>query len=207
MANVLGVETFKFDYTTDNLHDLCTDKFDIVLLRSSIIFCDQLENLLKSIDEILKEGGYVLVETITPALGEVFWWQQMEYKFPVIYSQEFIEKLFYKYGFSLKVAHREYGSYTKNKWRRQASIARKLFTWLVDYPMMMAFYSIAPKRKIPIDQQTHHKMLTQIWQKKRFSAGDSAPIYRNTRVGDSIRSTHFTQVYNGWLRPSNKDRV
>jgi len=199
MGALLGVEAYKFDYITDSLDEIFQEKFDIVLLRSSIIFCDQLERLILSIDRILNEGGYVLVETITPTLGEVFWWQQMEYKFPVIYSQEFIEKVFYKHGYSLLVAHREYGDYVSNKWRRRTKIARKLFTWLIDYPMMLAYYFMAPKRKIPIDQRSHHKMLTQIWKKQHFKDGDPAPIYRNTQIGDDAQSTHFTQVYNGWL--------
>jgi hypothetical protein len=156
--------------------------------------------LLGSINDILNEGGYVLVETITPTLGEVFWWQQMEYKFPVIYSQEYIEKIFYKHGFSLRVAHREYGSYIKNKWRRKTSIGRRLFTWIIDYPMMAIYYLIAPKRKIAIDQKTHHKMLTQIWKKKRFSTGDEEPKYINSNIDHIVQSTHFTQVYNGWMR-------
>jgi len=200
MQSVLGIEALKFDYKIDNLSDIVQEKYDVVLLRSSIIFCDNLDKLLRSINSVLNDDGFVLVETITPSLGEVFWWQQMEYKFPVIYSQEFIEKIFYKHGYTLKIVHREYGDYIKNKWRRKTSLGRKMFTWFIDFPMMVFYYALAPKRKIPIDQKTHHKMLTQIWRKRRFSEFDAAPKYINSRIGDDIQSSHFTQVYNGWLR-------
>ena len=66
--------------------------------------------------------------------------------------------------------------------------------------MMTIYYLIAPKRKISIDQKTHHKMLTQIWKKKRFVTGDIEPKYINSNIDDIVQSTHFTQVYNGWLK-------
>jgi 2-polyprenyl-3-methyl-5-hydroxy-6-metoxy-1,4-benzoquinol methylase len=200
MSKVLGIEAVKYSYLTDKLENIFDEKFDIVLIRSSIIFCDDLEKLIESVNSILEDGGIVFVETIIPTLGEVFWWQQMEFKFPRIYSQEYIEKLFYKYGFSLKFAHREYGSYTINKWRRKTTLGRTFFTWFVDFPMMLLYYLFSPKSSIAIDQKTHHKMLTQIWQKKQFNMGDASPIIKDSNISKDIQSTHFTQVYNGWLK-------
>ena len=163
MSDILGVNAVTFDYTKDRIDVLFKEKFDIILIRSSIIFCPNLNIFIQSLRKILNPEGYVLLETILPTLGEVFWWQQMEYKFPFIYSQETLEKYFYKFGFSLKYGDRAYGSYTSIKRRGTKTLARKIFTWLIDYPMVLAYYYMAPKRKIPIDHKLHHKMLTQIW--------------------------------------------
>lgn len=204
MSKVLGIDAVKYNYLTDKLDSIFEEKFDVVLIRSSLIFCDDLENLLSSVYSILDDDGLVFVETIIPSLGEVFWWQQMEFKFPRIYSQEYIEKIFFKYGFSLRFTHREYGSYTRNKWRRKTTLGRKLFTWFIDFPMMLVYYLFAPKSSIAVDQSTHHKMLTQIWQKKHFVIGDPSPIVKDSIISKNIQSTHFTQVYNGWLKDLKK---
>jgi len=200
MSDVLKIETARFDYVKDRLQDIFAEKFDIVLLRSSIIFCPRLDNFVADLRAILNPGGYVLVETILPSLGEVFWWQQMEWKFPIIYSQETIEKYFYKHGFSLKYGYRDYGSYLGIKKRCTKNLAQKLFTWLVDYPMVLIYYTLARKSRIPIDQRLHHKMLTQIWQKTESSINKYDKPYLNYMAGIENQSTHFSFRYNGYLK-------
>ncbi len=200
MKDVLGIETVKFDYTSDKLQSLFADKFDLVLLRSSIIFCPKLDEFVASLRAILNRGGHVLVETIMPTLGDVLWWQQMEYKFPIIYSQETIEKYFYKHGFSLIAGYRDYGSYTAIKGRSTQGLLQKGFTWLIDYPMVLLYYLFARKGRVAIDQGLHHKMLTQIWKKTDSAENVQEQPYRNYDAGEANRSTHFSYRYNGYIR-------
>lgn len=200
MADTLGINAVKYDYSEDDLEALFAERFDIVLLRSSIIFCPDLDKLIATIRKVICPEGYVLVESIIPSLGEVFWWQQMEFKFPIIYSQQYIEKCFYKHGFSLKLAYREYGSYVKNKWRGGRSFSHRMFTWLIDFPMMGLYYLFARKSRIPVDQGLHHKMLTQIWRYKKPQEQDAEVLPVNYRAGVDSRSTHFSFVYDGYLR-------
>lgn len=200
MSETLGVKTIKFDYNSDKLNEILSEKFDIVLLRSSIIFCQNLDHLISSIRNILKPDGHVLVETILPTLGEVFWWQQMEYKFPIIFSQETIEKYFYKNGFSLMYGYREYGSYERVKLRGEGDFRKRLFTWIVDYPMVLIYYLLAPKSRIAIDQTLQHKMLCQIWRKTDFFQNNQESSYLNYQSGTYNRSIHFEYIYNGYLK-------
>jgi len=200
MKDVLGIETVKFDYITDRLQDVFPEKFDLVLLRSSIIFCPKLDELVASLRAVLSSGGHVLVETIIPTLGEVLWWQQMEYKFPIIYSQETVEKYFYKHGFSLVAGYRDYGSYTAIKARGVKGLLKKGYTWLVDYPMVLLYYLFARKGRVSIDQGLHHKMLTQIWKKTDLAENVQEQSYRNFEAGPINKSTHFSFMYNGYIR-------
>lgn len=201
MKNHLGVNAIKFDYLNDKLEDVFNGKlFDIVAIRSSIIFSGDIEKLLKSIDKIIEPSGYLLVETIIPSLGEVFWWQQMEFKFPIIYSQESLEKYFYKFGYQLKYGYREYGDYNGIKLRSNKEIKRQLFTWLIDYPMMLCYYLLAPKRKIPFDQSTRHKFITQLWRKDHFINNLEEPKYFHYKSGSINKSPHFSYIYNGYLK-------
>ena len=142
----------------------------------------------------------MLLETITPSLGEVFWWQQMEYKFPVIYSQMAIETFFYKSGFSLIFGYRESGSYEAIKFRGQRTIGRRLFTWLIDYPMVLIYWLISPKRKIPIDTSLEHKFLTLLWKNDTKGNENEKPKLGYYKIGKNNRSPHFSCVYNGYLK-------
>ncbi len=198
MKNGLGVDAVKFDYISDDLSEIVDDTFDVVMIRSSIIFCSDLGGLLLSINKVLKPEGLLLLETITPSLGEVFWWQQMEYKFPVIYSQMAIESAFVEAGFSLMFGYRETGSYEAVKWRGQKTLGRRIFTWLVDYPMVLIYWFFAPKRRIPIDTSLDHKFLTQLWRNK--APDNSIKVELSTyRIGGQNRSPHYSCIYNGYL--------
>ncbi len=199
MRDVLGVEAVTFDYANDTLQKIFTEKFDVVLIRSSIIFCPQLDEFVHSVRCLLNPGGYVLIETIMPSLGDVFWWQQMEYKFPIIYSQETLEKFFYKHGFSLLAGYRDYGSYTGVRGRQTSGAMQKAFTWLIDYPMVLFYSFFTRKSRVAIDQRLHHKMLTQIWQRTESTENVQARPYRNYYAGTENQSTHFGFKYNGYL--------
>jgi SAM-dependent methyltransferase len=202
MHDVLGIEAVPFDYATDRLDEIITGKFDLILLRSSIIFCPDLDALAGSLRRLLTPGGHVLVETIMPTLGEVFWWQQMEYKFPRIYAQETIEKYFYKNGFSLAAGYRDYGSYVQARRRELAGLGQNAYTWLLDYPMVRLYNAFARKSRVALDQRLHKKMLTQIWKRAESVEEVDAQPYRNYIMGEENQSSHFGYVYNGYLRRS-----
>jgi ubiquinone/menaquinone biosynthesis C-methylase UbiE len=202
MNHNLGVKAVKFDYLDDNLENVVEGKFNIVLVRSSIIFCNDFEKLLQSISKVLHPGGHILIQTIVPTLGEVFWWQQMEYKFPIIYSQMAIERSLYRLGCRLNYGYREYGSYesVKSRSSNRLGLSGKLFTWLIDYPMVLAYYLIARKSKIPIDQSLRHKFLTQLWQLDSPSDSLHSPAKMlHFKDGNSNQSPDFYRVYNGYL--------
>ena len=86
MNKNLNVAAVTFDYLNDAISIVVTGSFDLIMVRSSIIFCPNLDEFVSNLSDLLNPGGIVLIESIIPTLGEVFWWQQLEYKFPLIYS-------------------------------------------------------------------------------------------------------------------------
>lgn len=210
MRNILGVNAKCYRYNDSKLNEIVGgDQFDVVLLRSSVIFCDDFVGLLNEIKQLLTPGGYVLIETIVPTLGEVFWWQQLEYKFSQIYSEQYIDKAFYKNQFSHLISYRETGSYISNKWRCDYSVSKNIFTWLLDFPMMLIYYVLAPKRKIPTNQSMDHKMLISIWTNTTDTVSEMPSFHINIKAGETIEnlpahSTHFSYVYNGFLKELKK---
>jgi 2-polyprenyl-3-methyl-5-hydroxy-6-metoxy-1,4-benzoquinol methylase len=200
MSDVLGIQAIKFDYNNDRLEDVVDTKFDVVLLRSSIIFCEHLEDLIVSVRNVLNPNGHILVETILPSLGEVFWWQQMEFKFKFIYSQETIEKLFYKHGFSLLYGQRDYEDYFSVMKRQRQGLAKKLFTFAFEYPLVLAYYWLVRKSRVAIETRLQHSMLAQIWEMSDSPTKFQAKPYSNYIIGAENHSIHFGMRYNNYLR-------
>ena len=153
------VDSVVFDYTKDRLTEIFSEKFDLILLRSSIIFCDHLDTLISDISKLSHKNTKLLIETITPSMGEILWWQQMEFKFPVIYSEKIILNILNKYDFYVLFGYREEGNYLKNKIRANKGILYLAWSVLVDFPMVLIYNLKNSFKNIPIDQRLNHKML------------------------------------------------
>lgn len=195
MRNVHDLQALTFDYTTEDISKKFDDKFDLIMIRSSIIFCPNLDLLVGQLKKILSSSGTIFVESILPSYGEIFWWQQLEYKFPKIYSQETIEKIFYKHGFKLKIGYRDYGGYSGVKLRSYNTVGRHMFTWLVEYPMVLAYKFLNIHKRASIDSSMDHKMITQFWTLEDFEESS----YKNYKQGRNNRSKTFGYTYNGYL--------
>lgn len=185
-----------FDYNVDDISKISKTKFDLIMIRSSIIFCPDLDKFIKGIKQILKPRGKVFLETIIPTLGEILWWQQLEYKFPFIYSQETIEKIFFKNGLFLSLGYRDYGGSIGVKYRSYTSLSKQAFTWLIDFPMLIFYYSMILLKKPSIDSSLDHKMLTQLWSMKE----EKFDGYKNYHQGKQNKSKTFGYLYNDYLR-------
>lgn len=197
MKKSLDIDARKFDYNSDSINEVYKDKtFDIILVRSSIIFSENLDSFIRGLNDILNEDGIIFIESILPTYGEIFWWQQLEHKFTFIYSQETIEKLFYKYNFKLILGIRDYGSYYGVKQRSYDSRSKLLFTWLIEYPMLLLYLIPTLFKKAPIDSSLKHKVITMIWKKTNVSKN---VIYENYQQGAENKSKTFGYVYNGYL--------
>jgi 2-polyprenyl-3-methyl-5-hydroxy-6-metoxy-1,4-benzoquinol methylase len=196
MNENLNVSSIKFDYLKDSILEIMDERFDLIMIRSSIIFCPNLDKFVAELTELLNPSGVVFVESILPTLGEIFWWQQLEYKFPFIYTQETIEKCFYKTGLTLKYGYRDYGGYIGVKRRSYAEFSKFFFTWFLEYPMILGYILLNIFKKPAIDQSLGHKMITQFWVK-----GDQEKVgYLNYNQGGINKSKTFGFKYNGYLK-------
>ena len=184
-----------FDYSHDRLNKIFKEKFDLILFRSSIIFCDHLDTLIEDSNEILNDDGYLIIETILPTLGEVLWWQQMEFKFPIIYSQEVIEKICLSNKLKLVFGYKEKLNYLKNKLRAKKGWPYLLWTVSIDLPMVMIYWFKSLFKKIPIDNSLNHKML--------FAAFIKSPnTFKNYKIKSltKAQSTHFNKIYKDFIK-------
>ncbi len=196
-----GIVAKRFDYNKDVLENIYDEKFDLILIRSSIIFCEDVDSLINSCSKMLTKGGCLLVESIIPSLGEVLWWQSLEYKFPRIHSQETLEKYCYKNNFKFVGGFREYDSYLSVKNRSYTEmLGKRLFTWLVDFPLYILYSLGLRSSKISIDQRNIHKMVIQFWTLKNIDTDKEKGRYKNFYMGDKVKSKHFGFVYNGYLK-------
>ena len=116
----------------------------------------------------------LIVESIIPSLGEVLWWQSLEYKFPRIHSQATLEKYCYKNNFKFVGGFREYGDYLSVKNRSYTEFSKRLFVWLVDLPLYILYSLGLRSSKISIDQRNIHKMVIQFWTLKNIASDKSS---------------------------------
>jgi len=101
MIKNLGINAVKFDYNTDDLSNVVSDKFDIIIIEYSINFCTNLKKFVASLREILNERGVVYVSFCPPTLGCCIRWQFDEYTYNILYQPETMAKIFQEEGFSL----------------------------------------------------------------------------------------------------------
>jgi 2-polyprenyl-3-methyl-5-hydroxy-6-metoxy-1,4-benzoquinol methylase len=199
MQRLKNINAIKFDYSRDRIQTLFEQKFDFIMVRSSIIFCEDLEAFFNGLDEILNPGGVIMIETILPTMGEILWWQQLEYKFPRIFSSKTITQLLENYGYKSFLGYRETGSYLGVKFRSYRTLARQLFTWLVDWPMVLYYYIINREKALSIDKSLNHVMETTFWSK----ADVSTARYYDIQQGGVHKSKTFGYRYNGYLKNLN----
>lgn len=206
ISDHFGIRAKRFDYNKDKINEVYNEKFDLILIRSSVIFCENVDILLKNCSTILEDDGCVLIESIVPTLGEVLWWQTLEYKFPRIHSQETLEKYFYKNKFNFIGGFREYGDYISVKNRSYPEFSKRLFVWFIDLPLYLLYSMGLRKSKVSIDQRNLHKMVIQFWSKsdKLDSQSGCNAKYENFYIGLENKSKHFGFVYNGYLKNLKK---
>ena len=66
----LGIPAVHYDINKDKLVDLTNGKkFDVILLRGCIEFCDDLDQLSKDLSEVTHENSIVILTFIHPTLG------------------------------------------------------------------------------------------------------------------------------------------
>jgi SAM-dependent methyltransferase len=64
MREQYDLDAVNFDYTKDDISSIFNDKFDIIMIRSSIIFCPNLDLLVGQLKKILKLNGIIFLESI-----------------------------------------------------------------------------------------------------------------------------------------------
>jgi hypothetical protein len=110
MRKYLGLEAVKFDYNVDDIGEVVDGNFDVVLIRYSINFCNDLRGFARELRDRVHEGSKVLVSFTTPTLGCCLRWQHDEYTYNVLYRPDTMRDVFGEQGFEL-VSSIDEGSY------------------------------------------------------------------------------------------------
>ena len=76
--------------------------YDVIMTRACVMFCDDIDKLIAEIYELLKPGGYyILNNTIVPTLGLMLRTQFDEYSFHILRQTSFIADKCINAGFKL----------------------------------------------------------------------------------------------------------
>ncbi len=194
MAKNLDIEVVAFDFNRDKLENVVNDKFNLILIRSSLVFCKNIKSLIHSLKQILQPGGYIYLDTIEPSMGEILFWQQDEGLFPFLYSCKTIEEYFQEFGFILIFGQKGEESYWKYYKRLFKGWKNTISLILFQYPFIIFYYLKAVRKKIPFGNELKHKVVTQIWQMANNRLGQEV-VYRKCIIDKNHPSSLFGMVY------------
>ena len=100
--NSLGISASKYDLNTDKIIDVIGDgkKFDIVMLRGCIEFCDSLEKLANDLKEITHKKSVIILTFIAPTLGSALRTSFDQYNISHSRPANIVSDIFLKAGYS-----------------------------------------------------------------------------------------------------------
>lgn len=99
MRKFLSIDVEKYDYNSDSLDSITNKKFDVILVRFSINFCNNLEKFVKEAKKLLNNEGIIYVEYVEPNKGSILRWQFDNYTYNILYGIKIFESVFNKNGF------------------------------------------------------------------------------------------------------------
>lgn len=102
MHENLGVESVKFDYNRDKLHQVIDGVFDIIFILWSLNYCGNIIKLLDEIEHVISRQGVVVVKYPEPSVGMCIRWQYPEYSHIALYPSKVIERMFGLHGFEMQ---------------------------------------------------------------------------------------------------------
>lgn len=95
----LNIPSSLYDINSNSLKDLFKEKFDIIMLRGCIEFCDNFENLLKQLRDVTNKNSIVVLTFINPTLGAALRTQFDQYNVRVCRPPETVKNQFENTGF------------------------------------------------------------------------------------------------------------
>lgn len=101
--NTLDIPSFYFNFQKDNLSEVTSQKFDIIMLRAAIMFCRDLKNLVEELKKCLKPKGLIIIEhSVEPTLGVLTRVQCDEFSYEVLRQPQNVINHFEEKGFILQ---------------------------------------------------------------------------------------------------------
>jgi ubiquinone/menaquinone biosynthesis C-methylase UbiE len=101
-------DVFRFDLNSDQLPRLTDAKFDVIMARACVMFCDDLPDFARQCRAVLNDGGLVIVDRSTePTLGTLVRVQLDEFSYHYLRQPEAVIDEFCRQGFVLSRRYNE----------------------------------------------------------------------------------------------------
>lgn len=87
--NTLGIESYPFDFQKSEIYNIVDGKFDIILLRASIMFCFDLNKFFSDLKKIMKPDSIIVLQyCIKPTLGTFLATEFDQFTYVALYQPE-----------------------------------------------------------------------------------------------------------------------
>jgi hypothetical protein len=97
----LHIKSKRFDFYKDELQNLFSERFDIILLKGSLEFCLDIKTFLANIKKNTHSNTIIIVITCVPTLGNFLLTQFDDYNQQVLYQKDTLINIFKEQGYSL----------------------------------------------------------------------------------------------------------
>jgi 2-polyprenyl-3-methyl-5-hydroxy-6-metoxy-1,4-benzoquinol methylase len=97
-----GVKAECFDFQSDSIQEIFHEKFDLVLLRAAVMFCEDIPRFANDLKKILHPDSQVVLEGVEPPTPAAFLrWQFDDYTYLRMYQVKSVVEFFEKSGYEL----------------------------------------------------------------------------------------------------------
>lgn len=99
---------FEYDMNNDNLAALTQSRYDLILARANLMFCDDLQAFIRQAKTCLAPGGIVIVNyAVEPTLGVLVRVQLDEFSYHALRQNDVVQAMFERAGFETALRQNE----------------------------------------------------------------------------------------------------
>ena len=123
--NLLNIKSKQFDFENNEIQNLFSEKFDVILLKGALEFCLDIKAFLEGIENNTHPNTIIIILTCVPTLGNFLLTQFDDYNQQALYQRDTLVNIFQEQDYLL-LESRETGetrnayplTLYRNKWSR-----------------------------------------------------------------------------------------
>jgi ubiquinone/menaquinone biosynthesis C-methylase UbiE len=163
MSDALSMEVVKYDYNNDKIDLLfLKGSFDVIINNLSINHCNNLDDYVKRLYNVVSRGGIIYVNFVAPTLGVLLRAQFYEYLSNyILYHPEILKRIFIQNGFKLVDAYTDWSYHYL--W---GGLKRPFKYIFLQMPFLIIYKYFALRRKNSINRQLIQKDIVCIFRKE-----------------------------------------
>jgi ubiquinone/menaquinone biosynthesis C-methylase UbiE len=147
-----GLDARRFDFNTDDISAKFDKRFNVVMMRYAIMFCNDFNRFMDQMELITQpDTTFIINGSMAPSMGAFLRSQYDDYTYLVLYSKDKVVDIMSRHGYKLTGAHEETGKNKESYSHDMHASVRRLDWWLYRVPAIF--------KGVPNDPAIHSHVL------------------------------------------------